>query len=222
MSFLSHGSRFMAFMDRLADVFILNLIWLLASLPIVTIGASTTAAFSVAMKLAEEKEEASIWKAFWKAFRLNFRQGSLLWTLQAVALYALSLDIQIISLTPEPSFLLVAASAVSIGFIVPMFLYAYPQAARYENGLWNILKNSYRISFRYIVKTLILVAVLALEWAVFSWNSLFMFFGFLVGPMIAVYTIGGMALKIFADIESASGPGPGTQEGATTGMGAKQ
>ena len=44
------------FISRFWDVVKLNFMWLVFSLPIVTIGASTAAVFSVTLKMAEESD----------------------------------------------------------------------------------------------------------------------------------------------------------------------
>lgn len=44
---------------RITNLLILNFYWLLGCLPIVTAGASTIAAFSVTLKMAEDREEAA-------------------------------------------------------------------------------------------------------------------------------------------------------------------
>ena len=48
--------------------------WLLVSLPIVTLGASTIAAFTVAMRFVED-EEGHVAHDFVKAFKANIKQG---------------------------------------------------------------------------------------------------------------------------------------------------
>lgn len=54
--FFSPDSKLYKFMTRLTDVFVLNVMWLVFSLPIVTIGASTIAACSVTLHMAEDTE----------------------------------------------------------------------------------------------------------------------------------------------------------------------
>ena len=56
MKFFSIDSPLYRFMQRLTDVIVLNILWLVFSLPIVTIGCSTAAAFSVTMKFLDESE----------------------------------------------------------------------------------------------------------------------------------------------------------------------
>src|SRR5699024_12157957 len=50
----------------------LNLLWLICSIPIFTIGASTSALYSVTLKIARN-EDVIIHRQFFKAFRENFR-----------------------------------------------------------------------------------------------------------------------------------------------------
>lgn len=76
-------------MGRLADFFLLTILWGICSLPIITIGASTTALYYVALKMAD-KQEGYIVKTYFKAFRENFAQSTVLWVIMAVAGSALA------------------------------------------------------------------------------------------------------------------------------------
>jgi len=65
---------------RIVDVLLLNLIFILFSLPVVTIGASLTALYTVSFKMARG-EDPSVWRNFTKAFKKNLKQSSLVWFL---------------------------------------------------------------------------------------------------------------------------------------------
>ena len=71
-------SGFSRFMNRIADLFILNILWIFCSLPIVTIGAATTALYSINLKILN-KEEESLIKTFFKAFKENFKKSTIIW-----------------------------------------------------------------------------------------------------------------------------------------------
>lgn len=70
--------KFFRIMSTLADLMILNLMWIIASIPIITIGASTTALFSVTVEMVEKKESYII-KSFWKVFLRNLKSSTVLW-----------------------------------------------------------------------------------------------------------------------------------------------
>ena len=65
-------------MSRIMDIIILGFMWTITSLPVFTIGASTSALYYVALKMARN-QEGYLWKGYWKAFRENFKQATVLW-----------------------------------------------------------------------------------------------------------------------------------------------
>ncbi len=77
-SFFSYDNPVWKFIGNLADFFLLSLIWLICSLPIVTMGAASTALYYVTLKMAENKE-GRLLPAFFTSFRQNLKQGSLIW-----------------------------------------------------------------------------------------------------------------------------------------------
>ena len=85
------------------------------------------------------------------------------------------------------------------------FIYAFPLSARYENTLIGTLKNSVNIATRYFARTLLLVAILAVEVIVFIFNYMTLFFGLLIGPACIMLTISGFALHFFKEIEKEPG-----------------
>ena len=70
-------NAFFRFMGRVADTLILNIFFLITSLPIVTMGASYTAMYYYCTK-AVANEEGYLWKSYWKSFKTNFVQGFLM------------------------------------------------------------------------------------------------------------------------------------------------
>jgi uncharacterized membrane protein YesL len=198
------NGRFAGFVGRLVDVFWLNLLWLAFCLPIVTIGASTVAAHYVCLKMVDD-EEGYIAKDFLRAFRTNFTQGTILWLLNAAALYALYLDWQIVVKASDPSVALIAVSIVSTAVVFCAFIYSYPLVARYRNTVVKTISNSTRICFRFIGRTLVLALVLLLEIGLFSWNGVMILIGALIGPMMLIYTVSGVSKRIFKAIDGESG-----------------
>lgn len=61
-------------MTKIFDILLLNFLWLLCSLPVISFGASATALYYMMMKLVRD-EESGIVRGFFKAFKENFRQS---------------------------------------------------------------------------------------------------------------------------------------------------
>lgn len=79
-----NDTPFFRAMGFVGDVFLLNLCWLLGCIPLVTIGASTSAAFSVAGKMAA-KQDYRVFHDYLTAFRRDFKLATITWIVLAVA-----------------------------------------------------------------------------------------------------------------------------------------
>lgn len=180
------------FLSRTFDFMILNLLWLLCSLPIITAGASTAALFSVMMKMIQ-KEDGYILSGFFGAFRKNFLQSTALWLLFLAAQIILGLDFFLIHAMNGMArnfffFFLFPAEFVLLG----IFLYALPIAARYRSPLQITLKNALLLSIAKLPYTLLMLAVLAAAAAL----TLFNFQTILFGSLIWIF-IGGALINWF-------------------------
>lgn len=204
MKFFSVDGGLYKFISRLWDMIKLNFLWLLFSLPIITIGASTVAAYSVTLKMVDESE-GYVGRQFIKAFKENWKQGIPLGLLGILALYVVYLDFELFNkLDNNPMMFLIAG--IVAAFIFGMaFIYAFPLSARYENTLLETLKNSARIATRYFVRTLFLAAVLAVEVFIGLFNSTTLFFAILIGPVCLMLTVSGFAINFFRQIEREPG-----------------
>lgn len=194
------------FFTRLLDMIKLNFLWLLFSLPIVTIGASTAAAFSITLKMVDERE-GYIAKQFWAAFKANLKQGIPMGLLNLFFVYALYLDFQLFNAVEgNPIYFLILGIVGSV-MCFCYFIYAYALLARYDNTLLRTIKNSMDISVKYVGRTLMIAVVLAVEIVVFMFSTSTMFLGLLIGPAVMFLTISGPAMYIFRDIERKSKEG---------------
>ena len=75
--FFSMDNKFFTFMNKVADLCILNIICLVCCIPIVTAGASITAMYYVTLKMVRN-EEAYIVRSFFKSFKDNFKQATII------------------------------------------------------------------------------------------------------------------------------------------------
>lgn len=190
------------FMSTLTDILKLNFCWLLCSLPIITIGASTAAAYSVTLKMADE-QEGYIVKQFFQAFLANLKQGIVLGMIACIAVYSIWFNFVNLNVFPENLSVIMLVfgivAAVVVGFSL---LYSFALLARYENSILGTLRNSFKISMRYIGQTIMVLFVIAVEIVVICFNKTTIFLGILIGPACIFYTVSGVALHIFRKIEA--------------------
>ena len=90
----SPDSRFMRLCGSFVSLVRINLLWLLCSLPLFTVGASTAAMVSALTAFRADDECGA--KVFFRAFRTHFRQATILWLLMAFLGCMLALDYRIV------------------------------------------------------------------------------------------------------------------------------
>lgn len=192
------------FLYNLVALVELNFLWLLCSLPIVTLGGATIAAFDVAMKLIGE-QEGHVARDFFRSFKRNFKNGIPYGILLLFCAYVVWLDFSLFDqIQGNPMILLVMGIVAAFVFVL-CFLFAFPLQARYDNTLIRTLKNSADIAMKYFVRTLTLLIALAAQIFLFFWNSFTLTIGFFIGPACVIYTIGAYARHFFAEIEKEPG-----------------
>ena len=89
--FFNPDNPVMEFIAKIFDLVILNLIFIFSCVPIITIGASTSALSYVTLKMVRG-EDPYIWRNFWKSFRQNFKQGTLVWIFSILIFIFLGMD----------------------------------------------------------------------------------------------------------------------------------
>ena len=153
-------------MMRLAWGCYLNLLWFVCSLPIVTIGASTTALYYVTLKIAENAE-GDITQQFFRSFRSNFKQATVLWIALLVVGVVLGTDIYVLRhLAASTSGALAIALTLVLALVIVaciayafVLAYVFPLLSRVDNTNLAMLKNSLLISIRYLSCTICMLAI---------------------------------------------------------------
>lgn len=204
MKFFGPDSAFYKFMQTLTDLLKVNFLWMLCSLPIVTLGGATIAAFDVTMKMAAQ-EEGHVGRQFLTSFKANFKNGIPYGLLLLLCAYVVWLDFSLFNQIEGNPIVLLIMGIIAVFAFIWSFLFAFALQARYENTLIRTLKNSADICTRYFVRTLTLIVVLFLEIAVICWNMTTLFVGFCLGPACIIFTISAYANKFFGELEEEPG-----------------
>lgn len=161
MNLFSYNSAFSRFLYFVADVVTLHILWILYSLPLISIGASTTALYYSCMKRIRTGE-GYVSQNFRKAFRQNFRQSTILWLgLAAVSLlFFLDIRISMALQNTMGRIMLISCSVFLIPFIL-LALYIFPVQAKFENKIFNNIKNALLMSIRHFFCSLLLLMIYA-------------------------------------------------------------
>ena len=167
MKFFSYESRFSQLLMKLCWCCYLNMLWFVCSLPIVTMGAATTALYAACFKIHREQEGRSVALLFFKAFRDNFKQATVLWLIMLGIGLLLGGDFYILYHLRASStggtavfwILLLAVLIDACVVYVIVLIYVFPLTASVRNSTWAMLKNSLLVGTHYLFATIMVFAV---------------------------------------------------------------
>lgn len=178
-SLFSLDSKFMRAMSRIADLMILNILFVLTCLPIVTIGAASTALYTVCFRLGTDREQG-IFFSYFRAFRDNFKQATILWVILLLCLSTAFYNMLLFYVMPGAIRYLFILFALLLVIALFVTSYTFPLLSQFENSTGKTLKNAFILSVGYTPRSLIIAAINALPF-VLALTQLYVFFhvGFL-------------------------------------------
>lgn len=155
----SMDNKFFVFMGHVADLMILNILFIICSIPIVTIGASATAMYYVTLKMVRN-EESYIARSFFRSFKQNFRQSTIVWVVMLLAGILLVADFLILAQMDASYVQFIRYGLLIITLIYGMIMvYIFPLLAKFYNTLKNTVKNSLLMSIRHLPMTLLMLVI---------------------------------------------------------------
>ena len=192
------------FLNRVADLMILNFLVMLCCLPIITAGAAFTAMHYVLLKIAR-KEEGYLIRGFFKSFKENFKQATLIWLgiLVVVALYAVDFYIFRNSEVEFSRIFIILFLALAFVFILTA-VYVFPLLARFNNSIKNTLKNAISIAILDFPKSIVMVVIYILPFALMYLSSYSWVFIFMFGISLPAYAAAMIYSSIFKKFEPES------------------
>ena len=140
---------------KIADTVILNLLWLVFSLPIVTAGASTTALFDISIRMVND-EEGSLFKDFWRSFRNNLASSTRTWLVLLVLGVVMAGDGYFFyHMRLEGPFwtLLTAVYLIALAGYAIILMYVFPLMACFDNTTFAMIKNAFMVGMRFLICT---------------------------------------------------------------------
>ncbi|MCM1112930.1 MAG: DUF624 domain-containing protein [Muribaculum sp.] len=133
-------------LEAFGNIFLVNILFILFSIPVVTIGASLTAMYTVMLRIVR-KEDGAIAKGFVKAFRENFKKATVIWLMVIAACVVIYGELVYVAnftgAIAQFYSILAMAEVVLLAVTLP---FLFPLAARYDNTVWNTIKNAFLLA----------------------------------------------------------------------------
>jgi len=167
------------FMARISDLMILNFLWIICSLPIITIGASTTALYAVTLKLVNE-EEGYLFKGFFKSFKENLKKATIIWIIMLFVFFIIGVNLTFWIKYKSIAGYIPMSIILGILFIfLPTEIYIFPILSNFKKNIKETIKYAFIISIKYLPYSLIIILISSIfigVTAIFPFTILFMIF----------------------------------------------
>lgn len=171
MSFMEYDSPLNEIIGKVIDIILVSTLWFLCCLPIITIGASTTALYYSVVKAIRKNRGYAV-KNFFHAFRSNFIPATLLWLfygVMAVLLYicfifASALQSSILRNLMNIVYLFIAFVVLGMG------CFSFPVLSRCSMKCGAIIRFSFGLLVKHfpfaLIMVLIVIAAIVVMWHV--------------------------------------------------------
>lgn len=149
----SPDSTLIRALTRIGDTMILNALFIVTSLPLVTLGASLTALNFTAMRIATGRCN-SVTGDYFRSFRQNFRQATVLALVLAVlaaVLAAWYVVVTNLAIDPLAELILLAIWYGLAFTFVMMALFVFPYLASFEASTRQVLRNARLMSWKHLL-----------------------------------------------------------------------
>lgn len=158
-SLFSPDSKIMQALTGLADLMILNILFVVTCIPIFTIGAASSALYTVVFRM-QRQEEGGIFRTYFRSFRENFRQGTAIWLI-LLPLFAVGC-INLIWCSAQEgtlSFILLLMTILVLAVLVLIFSYVFPLQSQFRNPVKLTLSNAFLLSIAHLPRSLVIAVV---------------------------------------------------------------
>lgn len=201
----SMDSLFFRTVGKFVDLVWLNILTLIFSIPIITVGASFTAMYAVTLRMARN-EEGGITRGFINAFKDNFKNGTKVWVVELLIILFFAEDIYLIrqgilSGLGQYDIVIEVAIALLVLIISMLFNYIYPLLARYDADVKTTIQNAGKLVVAFLPRSvcmpIIFLFPVSLTLLSDYWIPLWIFYGLAV----PCYFCSMLLVKIFEKVD---------------------
>ena len=157
MNPFSYDSKLMQILGMFADMVIMNLLYILCSIPIFTIGAAQAGLYTGLRVLVDKENDEYCYRAFFRGFANGFKRITPVW---CIVLVVMSLMVWVLLMIHNFQF---ANSGLSVwlSFIVLIILCIYSAVltsfhSKFECTSWQLAKNTWYTVLAHPIRSIIL------------------------------------------------------------------
>ena len=176
--FFSVDSEFHRWASLITDIVLVCLLWIVFSLPLITMGAATTAAYYVCTKKVSGRD-GYIFQGFFKSFKENFVKSTIAFLISAGVITLLIINMALL----DGDVVQFAGITLLVQYfiflqVVFVTMYVFAVISRFEMGIFRAVKVSFLLANRHILFTLVHLVLLGVLFVgAVNFPLLFIFIG---------------------------------------------
>ena len=182
-NFFDSDNGFMQGFTKVTDTLILSILWLVCCVPVVTVGAASSALYYAFHKSIRQNRSYA-WREFFAAFKSNFKRSTGIWLILLVFMLMSLVSCLLLGAMRES--IPMAGVCLMMGVVILCFtavwcIYALAYQARFENTMGAVLKNSALLTFANLPRSILLLILFVA--AVIT----VIYMPVICGPVVAVF-----------------------------------
>lgn len=160
--FASLGNELKRTLSVIGDLIILNVLFILCSIPVITVGAAGAACYSGIYRIFRTERTGLPFVPFFKDFVANFKKATVSWIIELICFVIIWGDFWFAIYYSQPHNDLFLILAIVLAAVVMLgSVWIYPLVARFENKLGAQIKNSFLMAAAQFPRTLLALLVQA-------------------------------------------------------------
>lgn len=154
--------------NKIGNMILVSLLWLICSLPVVTIGSATAALYYTTVKVVR-RENGYVTQEFFNSFKANLKNGILFSVGYIAIALILCLDIYyVLGSKMNQGSMYMMIYYMIIFLVSGILVYLFPNLSRYKMKRLDLIKLSFYMAFRHLPTTIILL-ILYIVSGIITW-----------------------------------------------------
>ncbi|MFC0472757.1 YesL family protein [Halalkalibacter kiskunsagensis] len=192
-------SRFILVLEKLTSFFLLNILWLIMCIPIITIFPATAAMFAVVRQWIRKEDSSNVFKPFFLYFKENFKQSFVIGVIWVILSYLIILNIRMLPTIESTALksMMFPLLLIFCIFFVLTSLFLFPVLVHYKLPLTGVLRNAFLLSVSKLQVSLLCVLFVGAAMLLFFFYPLTILISF----SLVSYFIYRICHKSFTDVD---------------------
>ncbi|MCQ2482647.1 MAG: DUF624 domain-containing protein [Clostridia bacterium] len=169
--FFNKNSLAMRFLTNVANMILVNIIFIIFSLPLFTIGASLCGLYKIVFSM-HNGDEVFVFRDFVQEFKADFKKATIIWIPILLFSAYFAVELGYLNNFKNMPWLQIPVW-IMLFFVVSILIYAFPLLASFENSLKNTLKNSILLSLGNLPTTIFIVVIYIGMYLLIDFNHVF-------------------------------------------------